>query len=124
MKKLLPKTINNPKGFTLIELLVVISIIAILSVIGIVVFGSVQKGARDAARKADIKAISNAMEANYENTGSTYRVLAGSMFASGVIPTGQGTISYTITGSAGGTTYNACSALENDTSTFCMGNQR
>lgn len=53
------------RGFTLIELLVVITIIAILAVIGLTVFSGVQRNARDAKRKADIDAISNAMEAHY-----------------------------------------------------------
>ncbi len=82
MKKLLPKSINNPKGFTLVELLVVISIIAILSVIGITLFGGVQKNARDAKRRGDINAIASAMEANYNSTTGQYTALAANMFSS------------------------------------------
>ena len=88
MKKLLPKSFNNPQGFTLVELLVVVSIIAVLSVIGITVFGNVQRGARDARRKADIDSIAKAMEAIY-NTATclgTYCALSGTFFASGQIP--------------------------------------
>ncbi|MBI4038183.1 prepilin-type N-terminal cleavage/methylation domain-containing protein [Candidatus Daviesbacteria bacterium] len=61
MRKFLPTS----RGFTLIELLVVVSIIAILSVIGITVFSGVQKNARDAKRRGDIDAISKAMEVHY-----------------------------------------------------------
>lgn len=53
------------EGFTLVELLVVISIIAILSVAGMVVYTNVQLKARDAKRKGDIDAIAKAMEVNY-----------------------------------------------------------
>lgn len=59
------------KGFTLIELLVVISIIAILSVIGITVFSNVQKGARDAKRRGDIDAIAKALEI-YKSVNGSY----------------------------------------------------
>ncbi len=84
MKKFLPKSFNNPSGFTLVELLVVISIIAILSVIGITVYSSVQKNARDARRRGDIDSIAMALEVNKKNTG--YQVLADNQFAGGKIP--------------------------------------
>lgn len=86
MKKFLPKTIKNPQGFTLIELMVVISIIAILSIIGIALYTNVQKNARDARRKADIDAIANALEVNYSDSGGKYTALATSQFSSGTFP--------------------------------------
>lgn len=91
---------NNKKGFTLVELLVVISIIAILSVIGVVIFTNVQKSARDAKRRGDLKAIVNALEI-YRTSNGRYPSLAGwfcsdsgpnwisglsSYFASGGVP--------------------------------------
>ncbi len=49
-------------GFTLIELMVVVSIIAILSTIGLVGYQVVTKNARDAKRQSDLKAIQSALE--------------------------------------------------------------
>jgi prepilin-type N-terminal cleavage/methylation domain-containing protein len=71
-------------GFTLVELLIVISIIAVLAVIGLVVYSGIQKRARDAARKGDIGSIAKAMEANYIN--GAYKPLSTTMFANGQIP--------------------------------------
>lgn len=68
MKKYLPKSANNPHGFTLVELLVVVAIIAILAVIGLTIFTNLQKGARDARRKADLDTIAKAMEVHFNQT--------------------------------------------------------
>lgn len=49
-------------GFTLVELLVVITIIAILSAIGLVSYQVVLKNGRDATRQANLKTIQSALE--------------------------------------------------------------
>ena len=49
-------------GFTLIELMVAISIVAILSTVGMSFYGTAQKSARDSKRKQDINAIATALE--------------------------------------------------------------
>ena len=85
MKKYLPK-LNNLKGFTLIELLVVIAIIAVLAVIGFAAFSGIQSRARDASRRADLKAIADALEVNKNSTG--YQPITASQFGAGVLPGG------------------------------------
>lgn len=74
------------RGFTLVELLVVVSIIAILSVIGIVIFTNTQKSAREAKKKADINTIFKAYEGSFDPIKGEYRVLVGSDFTSGAVP--------------------------------------
>lgn len=85
MDKFLPRTSSNKKGFTLVELLVVVSIIAILSVIGVATFTSVQRNARDARRKADMDAIASAFEASF-SAGVYATNLTGTSFSSGNLP--------------------------------------
>ncbi len=84
MKKFLPKSFNNPQGFTLIELLVVVSIIAILSAIGIALYTGIQPKARNDRRRADLDAIAKALEINKTSAG--YVVLDNTQFANGVTP--------------------------------------
>ncbi len=86
MIKKLPGQKLNKKGFTLVELLVVISIIAILSVIGITVFQGQQKNARDARRRADIESIAQAMEAQKTSGSTTYKAIKDNFFSAGKIP--------------------------------------
>ncbi|MCC7357438.1 type II secretion system protein [Candidatus Uhrbacteria bacterium] len=62
---------QKKQGFTLIELLVVIGIIGLLATLGVVAFGSAQQRARDAKRVADVRAITSAFGAAY-NESSTY----------------------------------------------------
>jgi len=50
------------RGFTLMEILIAIAIIAILTAIGIVSYGSINRGARNAKRKSDIGQIQSALE--------------------------------------------------------------
>ena len=59
----------HANGFTLIELLVVISIIAVLSSIGLLAFNSSQARSRDAKRKSDLKQISSSLELYYSDYG-------------------------------------------------------
>lgn len=78
---------NNKKrgnGFTLVELMVVISIVAILSSIGLVLYNNVQVSARDVRRKGDINAVAKALEINRNDSG--YQPLLGNQFASGSVP--------------------------------------
>jgi len=59
------RQITNQPGFTLLELMVTISIIAIVSAIGMTTFGQSQKLARDSRRKSDIRSIAIALELYY-----------------------------------------------------------
>ncbi len=52
----------SKKGFTLIELMIVVSIIAVLSLVGILAYNSALKNSRDAKRQADLKFIQSALE--------------------------------------------------------------
>lgn len=60
----------NRTGFTFVELLIVISLITILSTIGIASYTNVQQGARDGRRKADIQLIRGALESYRENNNA------------------------------------------------------
>jgi len=62
IRVLLRKQRKIIQGFTLIELLVVISIIGILASLVLVSFIGVQKQARDAERKSDLKQYQTALE--------------------------------------------------------------
>ena len=107
----------HKKGFTLVELLVVISIIAILSVIGVTVFTGVQKGARDARRKGDIDAIAKAYEV--QNSSGRYVALTSTAFASGAIPKDPTKGDYFNYLAADGSGYKICASLDNNPNSYC-----
>lgn len=57
-------------GFTLIELLMAISIISVISVVGLNIFAGSQAKARDSVRKNHLQAIATALEIYYQQNGS------------------------------------------------------
>lgn len=56
-------------GFTLIEILVAATIVAVLSVIGVVSYNSVNKRSRDAKRKSDLEQVRSALEMYRSDNG-------------------------------------------------------
>jgi prepilin-type N-terminal cleavage/methylation domain-containing protein len=112
----MPKFSLRQKGFTLIELMVVVAIIGILMAAGILAFTNAQQNARDSRRRADIDAISKAMEQFYQNNDSAYPTSnAGiaSYFPSGSVPADPQGAAYNIT--YGGGNWCACATLERTT---------
>lgn len=114
---------QDKRGFTLVELLVVIAIIAILSTVGVVTFRGVTSGARDAARKADLNAISKAYEVKYTANG-VYSTLVPEDFASGKIPQNPKGGNYTCVIGPGcqtpsDTTFRVCAPLESNPVSDC-----
>ncbi len=122
--------IKNKKGFTLIELMIVISVIAILSAIALFAFNRVQKTARDARRRGDVKALQTAIVAYYADQGD-YPATLGALCTGGVGCTGPATavnylgsvpvaptggtqtpLSYTAGYNSAGPTYSLCIGLE------------
>ncbi len=53
-------------AFTLVELLIVISIISVLSTVGVVTFQGVQSKARDSTRKSDLQKLATALEIYFQ----------------------------------------------------------
>lgn len=72
-------------GFTLIELLVVISIIALLTTIGLLFYGKFVKNSRDTRRLSDLKLIQTALE-DYHSDQLNYPPLGTGACS----PTGDG----------------------------------
>lgn len=90
------------RGFTLIELLVVISIIAILSSVGLVTYNGIRGKTLESKRKADIDSIKKAYETKYDPTlfggQGGYKPLEDKDFSSGKIPSPYEGGSYFISG--------------------------
>lgn len=63
---------NTKLGFTLVELLVAMTIVMVLTVVGIVNYGSAQKSARDAKRKSDLEKIRIALEMAKQDHNGCY----------------------------------------------------
>ena len=117
------------KGFTLIEILVTISIIGLLTMIGMTNFRVANQKARDGRRQGDLEQIKAALEL-YRTDEAAY---PGSITAGNPIQSATGTIymnevptdplsTQDYYYSSNGDTYTLCAALELDLSGVCGGN--
>jgi prepilin-type N-terminal cleavage/methylation domain-containing protein len=118
------------KGFTLVELVVVITIIGILSTVGLSIYNGVSKNSQNTKKKADVDAIYQSYELTFDTTTKRYKTLTVSDFTSGAIPTPHGGGSYTFVYGPNSTPidltrYKVCASLVssvpscNTTSTTC-----
>lgn len=122
------KTLRAERGFTLIELLIVIVIIGILAGIVIGLTGSsARKKANDAANKADIHELQNALEQYYSDneayvTTGNLANLATNYIAAVPTMKGGATLTYT----SDGTTYTLNVSLlnQNDNGPNVTGNPK
>jgi len=80
---------NNRRGFTLLEVLVSTTIIAVLTIIGVVSYGSVNKRSRDVKRKSDIEQIRSALEMFRSDTGGYPAVNTGAFGNVSALNTGN-----------------------------------
>jgi general secretion pathway protein G len=90
--------LRNKKGFTLIELLVVISLVGILSVMGLGNYKGSQKRARDVNRQSDLNQYRVALENYSSNNQGTYPASKDSLIPdylpSRLSPNGGGAYTY------------------------------
>lgn len=124
------KNHSKKSGFTLIELLVVMTIIVLISVVGILNFREASKSARDGKRKTDLETVRQALvlyksqvgsyitSNSYSGAGSVTATLtnAATKYLSNPIPvdpTNASPYVYTYTGNASAGTFCLCAQVEN-----------
>ncbi len=119
---------TTAKGFTLIELLVAITILAIISAIGLTTYSQAQVVARDSRRQQDLRAVSTALVVYYNSQATHAYPTATSCSALGSIlattyinqmPSDPG--SYTYACNSNATSYSLCAKLENNNATTGSG---
>src|SRR3989338_4995956 len=108
---------SHSKGFTLIELMVAIAIVAVLATIGYTILQTAQASSRDAKRRADMDAASQALEVNWNVATSQYPILIDSMFTGAKVPTdpigaAPHTYNWNTINTAAASTYIICARLE------------
>ncbi len=82
---------NFKPGFTLVELLIVISIIGVLAAITTASFTQAQKKSRDGKRKADLKAVQQAVEQYYHANNKYPATTSGDITCNVTTPPGDST---------------------------------
>ncbi len=124
------KELKKQAGFTFIEVLIAVSIIGILTTIGLSTYSAAQKKSRDSKRKADLEAIRSALEMyytdndSYPTTGNLSNVVPNYIQSlpsppprteicgsSNSLTSYAGSSAYT----SGGSTYSICVGMEAET---------
>lgn len=126
------KLLSSVRAFTLIELLVAISILAIISAIGAVMYTQAQKTARDGKRMGDLEEIQKALEQYYainqkypgsNGDAGSFPTSINTYFSKGIVPddgTGSATLSpYKYFSCSNQNRFLLCKGLENCGSTKC-----
>jgi len=124
------------QGFTLVEILVTVSIVSMLMLFVTGNFFTSQKRARDAKRKADVKAIQNSLEQYYSTCGFVYPTPNGSGYFSNIVcaspsiaimqvpPTDPKTTTAYGCNDCTDSVYSICPTLEVEPTGYCLTNQQ
>lgn len=123
--------LRSARGFTLIELLITITILAIISSIGVAVYRNARTNGNDARLKSDVDAIASAYENTYNPIAGVYSsIKTGSAFSNGNYPTQPNGSDYTYSDGPDSTSnpshsqsYKVCAVLS-DNSSYCRTNQQ
>lgn len=116
------KTLRAKNGFTLVELLVVIIIIALLTTIGVVIYGNAQGKANRSKMIADIDAIAKSYETNYDAENRVYRPLTAEDFTTGKVPTPPANGNYSGLLTSNLASFQVCANLEGTTACNSIAN--
>lgn len=127
---------RREKGFTFIELLVTVTIIMVLTAVGIVSYRVTNQKARDARRKSDLESVRSALEICRTETGAypasidfsnNAPITCGGTTYLAKAPSdpkvGQAGFGYTYTRTSN-TTYTLCAEIETpgETTPYCITN--
>jgi len=118
------------RGFTLVELLIVISIIGLLTAIGLVAYSQASVNARNGKRKGDMEQLRAAL-VFYRTDNGTYPVtssyssmtttVASYISSTNIVdPKNTGQYAYSYTGTA--QTFQVCANLEPSATAYCLTN--
>lgn len=125
------QSLKENKGFTLIELMVAVTIVILLSAVGITSYRAANQKGRDGKRKSDINQIRSALEMYRSDVGtyptgvnwdSMISTLSTGNYISTIPQDPRSTDGYAYYySSATGYTYTICALLESETGS-CTGN--
>jgi len=120
---------KNKKGFTLIELMVAVTIIVLLSAVGMVSYRAANKKARDNKRRSSLEQVRAALEMYRSDNdqypeGNSFDAMVSTLVTNNYLsetPTDPRT-GYSFYYTSDGYTYRLCALFEADTSGTCDGN--